>query len=56
MRSSVRVDRSTGAMQLRITLGEYRGRGEASLPVTANLTIKKTTGNATFLVLAILPM
>src|SRR5437588_5951119 len=31
MRSSLKVDESTGAMQLQIPLGEYRGRGQASL-------------------------
>src|SRR5712692_6330651 len=34
MRSSLRVDEASGAMQMQVPLGDYRGRGGASLPVT----------------------
>ncbi len=34
MRSSLKVDPATGAMQMQIPLGEYKGRGGASLPIT----------------------
>jgi RHS repeat-associated protein len=33
IRSNLHVDPSTGALQLQVPLGEFRGRGEASLPV-----------------------
>ena len=39
-RSSMRVDPSTGALQFQIPLGEYRGRGEASLPVVLHYSSK----------------
>ena len=40
IRSNVKVDLSTGAMQLQIPLGQYPGRGEATLPVTLNYSSK----------------
>src|SRR6266404_3046571 len=40
LRSSMHVDESTGAMQLQIPLGAYRGRGEASLPITLSYSSK----------------
>jgi RHS repeat-associated protein len=40
MRSNLHVDPSTGALQLQVPLGEYRGRGEASLPITLNYSSK----------------
>src|SRR6266849_5295205 len=40
MRSNLHVDPTTGALQLQVPLGEYRGRGEASLPVTLNYSSK----------------
>ena len=40
MRSTLKVDESTGAMQLQIPLGEYRGRGQASLPITLSYSSK----------------
>ncbi|HBB87171.1 MAG TPA: hypothetical protein DC047_06110 [Blastocatellia bacterium] len=43
MRSSLHVDPSTGAMQLQIPLGVYRGRGEASLPISLNYSSKLWT-------------
>ena len=43
MRSNLHVDESTGAMQLQIPLGVYRGRGEASLPITLNYSLKLWT-------------
>lgn len=39
-RSSMHVDPSTGALQFQIPLGEYRGRGEASLPVVLHYSSK----------------
>src|SRR5258706_11052303 len=39
-RSGMRIDPSTGALQMQIPLGEYRGRGEASLPVVLNYSSK----------------
>jgi RHS repeat-associated protein len=40
MRSNLHVDQSTGAMQLQIPLGIYRGRGQASLPISLNYSSK----------------
>ena len=40
VRSNVKVDLSTGAMQLQIPLGQYPGRGGATLPVTLNYSSK----------------
>src|SRR5882672_3081149 len=40
LRSNLHVDESTGAMQLQIPLGAYRGRGEASLPITLSYSSK----------------
>jgi hypothetical protein len=40
LRSNLHVDESTGAMQLQIPLGAYRGRGEASLPIALNYSSK----------------
>src|SRR6185369_7448187 len=40
LRSNVKVDPATGAMQLQIPLGEIRGRGEAVLPVVLNYSSK----------------
>jgi hypothetical protein len=39
-RRGLRIDPSTGALQMQIPLGEYRGRGEASLPVVLNYSSK----------------
>ena len=39
-RSNLKVDEATGAMQLQIPLGEYRGRGQASLPILLNYSSK----------------
>lgn len=39
-RSSMHVDPSTGALQFQIPLVEYRGRGEASLPVVLHYSSK----------------
>jgi RHS repeat-associated protein len=40
MRSSLHVDPASGAMQMQIPLGEYRGRGGASLPVMLSYSSK----------------
>ena len=43
IRSSLKVDPSTGGMQLQIPLGQYPGRGGATLPVTLNYSSKAWT-------------
>ena len=43
VRSTLKVDPSTGAMQLQIPLGQYPGRGEAALPVSLNYSSKVWT-------------
>src|SRR5215813_10786890 len=36
VRSTLKVDPATGALQLQIPLGQYPGRGQAALPVMLN--------------------
>ena len=43
IRSNLKVDPATGAMQLQIPLGQYPGRGSATLPVTLNYSSKVWT-------------
>src|SRR5262245_35842941 len=43
VRNNLRVDPSTGAMQLQIPLAQYPGRGEAELPVSLNYSSKVWT-------------
>lgn len=40
MRRNLKVDETTGAMQLQIPLGEYRGRAGVNLPITLNYSSK----------------
>jgi RHS repeat-associated protein len=40
VRSSLHVDQASGAMQMQIPLGEYKGRGGASLPIVLSYSSK----------------